>query len=174
MKKFLPLALFALTIACNTQSPEPAASTAETTTAAAHQYSVKSRYSSDWELGDPRQGEAVITLWKHFDDNTLDSVRSLFADSVYMEGPAYAMKFHSDSALAGAKAERALFSNLKTEIDAIVPLKAKDHPDETIVTIWGEEIGTMGGKEIKRKIHEVWGFNKDGKVSSMLRYEGRK
>jgi hypothetical protein len=173
MKKILLLALIAATFACNTQSPEPAAETAETTPAAAHEYSVKSRYSSDWEMGDPRQGEAVIALWKHFDNNTLDSVRSLFADSLYMEGPAWAMKLQSDSALAGAKADRAQYSALKTEIDALIPLKAKDHPEETIVTIWGEEIGTMGGKEIKRKIHEVWSFNKDGKVSSMLRYEGR-
>ena len=174
MKKFLPLALIAATIACNTQSPEPAAETAETTTKATHEYSVKSRYSSDWEIGDPQQGEAVIALWKHFDNNTLDSVRSMFADSVYMEGPAFAMKFHSDTALAGAKADRAQYSALKTEIDDIIPLKAKDHPEETVVTIWGEEIGTIGGKEIKRKIHEVWSFNKDGKVSSMLRYDGRK
>jgi hypothetical protein len=174
MKRFLPLALIAATIACNTQSPESAAEITETTHAAAHEYSVKSRYSSDWELGDAQQGETVITLWKHFDNNTLDSVRSLFADSVYMEGPAWAMKLQSDSALAGAKADRAQYSVLKTEIDAILPLKANDHPDETLVSIWGEEIGTMGGKEIKRKINEVWGFNKDGKISWMLRYEGRK
>ncbi|HEX5668565.1 MAG TPA: hypothetical protein VFX73_07150, partial [Chitinophagaceae bacterium] len=166
MKRFFPLVLIAATIACNTQSPEPAAETAETTSATAHEYSVKSRYSSDWEMGDPQQAEAVIALWKHFDNNTLDSVRSLLADSLYMEGPAWAMKLQSDSALAGAKADRAQFSSLKTEIDAIIPLKAKDHPEETVVTIWGEEIGIMGGKEIKRKIHEVWSFNKDGKVSS--------
>jgi hypothetical protein len=174
MKRFLPLVLIAATVACNTQSPEPAAEKAEATPPATHEYSVKSRYSSDWEIGDPRQGEAVIALWKHFDNNTLDSVRSLLADSLYMEGPEWAMKLQSDSALAGAKADRAQFSALKTEIDAIIPLKSKDHPEETVVAIWGEEIGTMGGKEIKRKIHEVWSFNKDGKVSSMLRYEGRK
>jgi hypothetical protein len=175
MKKFLPVVLVLAAIACNSSAPEPAAATAETAPAtAAHEYSVKSRYSSDWEMGDPQQGEAVIALWKHFDNNTLDSARSLFADSIYMETPAFAMKLQTDSALAGAKAERALYSTLKTEIDAILPLKAKDHPEETLVSIWGEEIGTMGGKEIKRKINEVWGFNKEGKVSSMLRYEGRK
>jgi hypothetical protein len=174
MKRFFPLALIAATISCNTQSPEPAAETATTTAPATHEYSVKSRYSSDWAMGDPQQGEAVIALWKHFDNNTLDSVRSLFADSIYMETPAFAMKLHSDSAIAGAKADRGQYSALKTEIDAILPLKANDHPDETLVSIWGEEIGTIGGKEIKRKINEVWGFNKDGKISWMLRYEGRK
>jgi hypothetical protein len=125
-------------------------------------------------MGDTQQGEAVIALWRHFDNNTLDSARSYFSDSFYMETPAFTGKLQVDSALAGAKADRAQFSTLKTEIDAIIPLKANDHPDESLVSIWGEEIGTMGGKEIKRKINEVWGFNKDGKVSWMLRYEGRK
>ncbi|HLO82570.1 MAG TPA: hypothetical protein VK166_16510 [Chitinophagaceae bacterium] len=173
--KLIPLALILTTVACNTPKQEPATSTTEAAPAAtAHEYSVKSRYSSNWEMGDTQQGETVIALWRHFDNNTLDSARSFFADSLYMETPAFAAKLQIDTALAGAKADRAQFSALKTEIDAIIPLKTKDHPDESLVSIWGEEIGTMGGKEIKRKVNEVWGFDKNGKVSWMLRYEGRK
>jgi hypothetical protein len=172
MRKLLALALAVTVVACNTKTPEPAAAAPENTTA--HQYSVKARYSSDWEIGDPELAEKVITFWKHFDNNTLDSVRAYFSDSVYMEMPGFSGKLQSDSALAGAKAERARFSSLKSEIDALIPVNSKDHPDEKIVTIWGEEIGVLDGKEIKRKAHETWAFNKEGKVMWMIRFEGYK
>lgn len=175
MTKLFSIALIGSLLACNTQAPKTEVAPAETPAEpAAHQYSVKSRYSSDWAIGDAQQGETVIALWRHFDNNTLDSARQYFADSFYMESPDMAMKMQADSALAGAKMDRAQFSSLRTEIDAILPLKAKDHPDETLVSIWGEEIGVLKGKEIKRKVNEVWGFDKNGKVSWLLRYEGRK
>jgi hypothetical protein len=173
MRKTVAIALIFATLACNSSGPKPESAAPETSApATAYEYSVKSRYSSDWEMGDPQLAEKVIALWKHYDNNTLDSVRPYFADSVYMDMPGFAGKLHADTALAGAKADRARFSSLTSEIDVILPINAKNHPEEKIVTIWGEEAGVLDGKPIKRRLHETWAFNNDGKVIWMIRYDG--
>ena len=172
MKKTIVIALTFATIACNSSAPKPEAAPETSASTATHEYSVKSRYSSDWEMGDPILAEKVITLWKHYDNNTLDSVRPYFADSVYMDMPGFVGNLHADTALAGAKADRARYSSLKSEIDVVLPINAKNHPEEKIVTIWGEEVGVLDGKPIKRRLHETWAFNNDGKVIWMIRYDG--
>jgi hypothetical protein len=173
MRKMLAIAIILAAIACNSSAPIPEATApASSATSAPYAYSVKSRYSSDWEIGDPQLAEKVIALWRHYDNNTLDSVRSYFADSVYMDMPGFAGNLHADTALVGAKADRARFSSLKSEIDVILPINAKNHPEEKIVTIWGEEAGVLDGKPIKRRLHETWAFNNDGKVIWMIRYDG--
>jgi hypothetical protein len=173
MRKTIAIAIIFATVACNSSAPKPEAAASEgSATSPAYEYSVKSRYSSDWEMGDPKLAEKVIDLWRHYDNNTLDSVRPYFADSVYMDMPGFSGKLHADTALAGAKADRARFSSLKSEIDVILPINAKNHPDEKIVTIWGEEAGVLDGKTIKRRLHETWAFNNDGKVIWTIRYDG--
>jgi hypothetical protein len=55
---------------------------AEPSAAAPHQYATKASYSSSFEIGDPKQGDIVIELWKQFDANTLDQGLNYFADTV--------------------------------------------------------------------------------------------
>jgi hypothetical protein len=169
----LVIAMILAAIACNSSAPKPESTAPESSaTPAPYQYSAKSRYSSDWEIGDPQLAEKVIALWRHNDNNTLDSVRSYFADPVYMDMPGFAGNLHADTALAGAEADRVRFSSLKSEIDVILPINTKNHPEEKSVTIWGEEAGVLDGKPIKRRLHKTSAFNNDGKVIWMIRYDG--
>jgi hypothetical protein len=162
-----------LLAACNTPSNEatPAAAAAEAP--AKHDYGVKASYSTDFTIADAALGDKVVALWKHFDANTLDSVASYFADSVYQEMPGYKGKMSRDSALAAAKAFRASLSSCVSTIDALVPLKASDK-EESVVCIWGVETTEAGGKKMVRDISEAWGFNKDGKVAWIKQYELKK
>ncbi|HSF44569.1 MAG TPA: hypothetical protein VLA58_01120 [Chitinophagaceae bacterium] len=173
MRKMLAIATLLAVVACNSSAPKPEATVPENaTSAAAFEYSIKARYSSDWEIGDPALAQKVIDLWRYYDNNTLDSARAFFADSVYMDMPGFTGKLHSDTALHHAKADRARFSSLVSEIDVILPVNAKNHPEEKIVTIWGQETGVLDGKGIKRRLHETWAFNNEGKVIWMIRYDG--
>jgi hypothetical protein len=100
-------------------------------------------------------------------------VQSLFADSVYQDMPGYEGTMSRDSVMTSVKAFRATLTSCVTEIDAIVPLKASNK-EESVVCIWGKETAEMKGKKMVRDINEVWGFNKDGKVTWIKQYELKK
>lgn len=129
-------------------------------------------YSSNFKIGDPSYSAKILTLWKDFEDNTLDKHADMFSDTVTMmlsEG--MVVKGKADN-LAGAKAFRSSLNNYKVTVEAWVSLKSVDR-NENWVAIWGtEEYTDKDGKAIKRRVHEIWGFNKDGKISIMMQYEG--
>jgi hypothetical protein len=171
MTKRIPVALLMLATACNTPSNEPAAVATEPAAAAPakHDYGIKAGYSSDFAIGDPAQGDIIIKLWKQFDENKLTEGKDYFADSVTLMFPGYVAKLSRDSMTTMMIAERGMASSMATTIDAIIPVKANDK-DESAVCIWGKETSTVKGKEQKREIHEVWIFNKAGKITTLEQY----
>ena len=74
-----------------------------------------------------------------------------------------------DSALAGAKQYRGMYSTVKSTVHAITPLRSTDK-NEDWVCIWGTEVHTMNGKTDSVQLQETWRFNKDGKVSLLYQY----
>ena len=170
MTRLLFIALIALAASCNTPSNEPAKVAEETAAPVKHDYGVKFKYSSDVGFGDVTYADKVVSLWKHFDANTLDSVKSYFADSVESDLPGFNGKFSRDSMMTMVKADRARLSSCVSEFEAIVPLKASDK-DENVLSVWGNETVTAKGKKSSRDINEIWVFNKDGKVSFIRQYE---
>lgn len=172
MTKLIPVALLLLVASCNTPSNEPAAVTAEPTTAPApakHDYGVKATYSSDFALADPALGDIVVKLWKQYDENKLADGKDYFADSVDVKMPGFIKKMSRDSMIVGVSGDRSQYSKVNSVIDAIIPVKANDK-DESAVLMWGVETSTMKGKETKRDIHEVWIFNKAGKITNIEQY----
>jgi hypothetical protein len=162
-----------MALSCNTPSNEAAKTEAAPAAPAAHDYGVKASYSTDFAIADAALGDKVVALWKHFDNNTMDSTVSMFADSIYQDMPGFMGTMSRDSAMASVKAYRATLTSCVTEIDALVPLKASNK-EESVVCIWGKETTEAGGKKHVRDINEVWGFNKDGKVTWIKQYELKK
>lgn len=173
MTKLLTAAIVLMAISCNTPSNEAAKPETAPAAAAAHDYGVKASYSTDFAIGDAALGDKVVALWRYFDNNTLDSAASYFADSLYQDMPGFKGTMSRDSAMAGVKAYRASLTSSVTTIDALVPLKASNK-EESVVCIWGVETTEAGGKKMLRDIQEVWGFNKDGKVTWIKQYELKK
>jgi hypothetical protein len=130
----------------------------------------KASYSSNFKMADQASADKVLTLWKDFENNTLDTHLAWFADTVSMTmANGVAVKGRTDN-LAGAKQYRGSISNYKVTVDAFVSLKSVDR-NQNVVCIWGtEEFTTADGKTVKQSIQEVWGFNKDGKINLMLQY----
>ncbi len=53
---------------------------------------------------------------------------------------------------------------------ALVPLRSTDK-NEDLVAIWGTETATDSqGRTHTNAIHELWSFDKDGKVKSIRQY----
>jgi hypothetical protein len=129
----------------------------------------KATYSSKFVIADQSYADKILTLWKDFENNKLDDHINWIADTVNMTlADGRTVKGKAEN-LAGVKAFRGSLKDMKITVDAWVSLKSDRN--ENVVCIWGEEDYTdANGKHVKVSLHEVWGFNKDGKVSLMLQY----
>lgn len=129
-------------------------------------------YSSNFTTADPSFSEKVLTMWKDYDNNTLDQHAGWLADTVTMLLSDGTLVKGKSQNMAGVKEFRGSIKNLKTTIDAWVSLKSLDR-DQNVVCIWGNENFTdKDGKEVSRRVHEVWMFDSSGKISMILQYTG--
>lgn len=129
-------------------------------------------YSSNFTMADPSYSEKILTLWKDYENNTLDKHINLLSDTVSMILSDGTLVKGKANALAGVKEFRGSIKNLKVTVDAWMSLKSLDK-DENWVAIWGtEEYTDKDGKAVTVRRHEIWGFNSAGKVGMMMQYGG--
>jgi hypothetical protein len=129
----------------------------------------KATYSANFQIGNSSYAQKIMEMWQDWDDNMLDrhdymsdTLTMYFADGTSMKGKA--------ENLSEAKKYRGKFTSVKSTLHAIVPLKSNDQGDD-VVCVWGEEADTLpDGKVEKKSIHEVWFFNKDGKITAMRQW----
>ncbi len=144
---------------------------AEKTTAVGATLPYTATYSSKFEMGDAKQVETILKLWKSWDDGNLAGDSSLFADTIHMyTRDGSAMDGLSDSINAGAQQFRNMFTTVKSTVHAIFPVKSTDK-NENWVCVWGTEVSTdKQGKVDSIGLQETWRFTKDGKVDMLLQY----
>jgi hypothetical protein len=179
MKKVFIMAAVALLAGCNNSGDKSKVDSmnADTTAATATKtmpdinspYTVS--YSSKFEIGDPKNAEIVLNLWKDWDNNTLMNSKNSFADTVefnFSDGTT--MRASRDSSLAVAQKIRDSQASIVSSIDAVMSLRSTDK-NENLALIWGEErITDKKGKKDSSAVQEVWRLNKDGKVDLVLQY----
>lgn len=173
MFKTLAALALVLLFACNTPSNEVVQPPAPETGSApsAHNYGVSFSYGADFALEDASYAEKVIKVWRHYDANTMDSVRTYFADTVFNDLPGFTGKLQADSLLAIIKAERSAVDTIASSFDAILPAREKGK-GEVVVAVWGVEKTTAkSGRQSRRDLQELWGFNKEGKISWIKQFE---
>ncbi len=142
---------------------------ADTTTSTNVSYAYPVQYSSDFKMGDPKYSQMVVDLWKDYDDNQLDRSKSMFADTITMLTPGSAMTGPVDSIMNFTKMYRNSFSTVKSDVDAVMAVKA-NNTGEDWVLIWGTEHHTSNNKEDSIHLQETWRINKDGKIDMMMQY----
>lgn len=161
----------AFVLSCNSESKTDEPATKDTTAVSSVSYPYTATYSSSFEMGDPKNSEALLKLWKAWDNGDLSTTKDMFADSLnfnfrdgsHMMGP-------KDSILAGAQAFRNQYSAVQSKVAAFMPLKSTDK-NENWVCIWGTEISTdKKGKIDSVYLQETWRFNKDGKADLVYQY----
>ena len=173
MTKFAPFIILLILASCNSGTSTTSADTAAViadTVKKSVTYPYTINYSSQFEFIDPEKGKIILDLWKDFDNNTLDNSKDKFADTVSMKFPGLQMRASRDSVIASTKSYRASFSAVASSVDAVMSVRATDKKTDW-VAVWGKEVHT-NKKNVKDsvEIHELWGFNKDGKVESMEQY----
>jgi hypothetical protein len=128
-------------------------------------------YSSSFEIGDVKNAEAVLALWKDYDGGNLEPSKVHFADSVtFYTADGSVISGAKDSAVANVQHYRDMFSTVKSTVHAIFPIKSIDK-DEDWVGIWGTEVSTdKKGKTDSVYLQETWRFNKEGKINLLYQH----
>jgi hypothetical protein len=129
-------------------------------------------YSSNFKIGNTAYSTKVLELWKDWDDNTFDK-HDYFADTVVMYLPDGMVVKGKAESIDGAKKYRGGMTSAKSIVHAWVPLYSNDAKQDA-GCIWGTETDTWpDGKVETRDLHEVWWFNKDGKVSTIRQWTSK-
>jgi len=129
-------------------------------------------YSSNFEMGNPAYSKMILEMWKDWDDNALDR-HDYMADSVTMFLPDGKVIKGKQANFEGAKKLRGGMKSVKSTLHAWIPLRSTDR-NEDLVAIWGQEVDTYpDGKIETTELHEVWAFNKDGKITWMRQYSAK-
>jgi len=172
MKKLIIFSVFPFFIACNSgESKDAAANSTKTGSTQALTYSSPIRYSSQFEIGDNKNAQVILDLWKDFDDNTIDKSKAVFADTVTMLFSGMESYGSIDSMMAATKAYRNSFKTVKSRVDAISPINSIDRNEDWVV-VWGTEVHTdMNDKVDSMHLQETWRFNKAGKVDMLMQYQ---
>lgn len=158
MKKLLIIALMLLPFAAMSQKKPH--------TGAAY----KATYSSNWVMAGSSYSNKVLACWKDFEDNSIDKHQSWFADTLtVMFADSKAKKGKAEN-LADVKKFRSSLKDYKVSVRAWISMKSVDKGDN-LVCIWGNESYTGGdGKKVDHGLHEVWVFNKAGKIATIVQY----
>ena len=178
MKKFFVVASVAILAACNSNEPaktEAVKSGTDSTVQSTVQninspYEIQ--YSSKFAMGDPKNAEDLLTLWKDWDNGNLSAHKDMFADSVEMHfSNGTIMHSSRDSAIAAAQSSRNTLASSVSSVEAITAVKSTDK-NENWALIWGKEVDTdKKGKVDSFFLQETWRFNKDGKADLFFQYK---
>jgi len=130
----------------------------------------KASYSSNWAISGSSYSNKVLACWKDFQDNSFDKHASWFADTLnVMMADSKPVKGKAEN-LAGVKAFRSSIKDYKVMIHAWISMKSVDKGDN-IVCVWGDESFTdKDAKHVSRGLHEVWIFNKAGKIATIIQF----
>ena len=127
-------------------------------------------YSAKFEPIDPQKGKMILDRWKDFENNQLDSWKEIFADTVAMWFPTTKMRASRDTIIARIKSYRNSYKSVKRQVDVVMPTRSADRKAD-FVLIWGNEKYTdEQNKSIVVELHEVWAFNKEGKIETIEQY----
>ncbi|WP_121353909.1 nuclear transport factor 2 family protein [Flavisolibacter nicotianae] len=130
----------------------------------------KAAMSADWVPGNAQYTQMVLMAWKGYDANQWDGADAMFADDVTASMPDGTVIKGRDNFLAALKAYRGTFTAVSSSLEAVTSLKSADQKYD-VVCIWGTEADTRTDNTTQKvDLHEVWMFNKEGKVVFFKQY----
>ena len=137
------------------KADESTAKSEEKTASTSISYPYTADYSSDFSIGDPNHSKMVLDLYKMWEENRIDDMKSLLADSVMIEFPD-GNKFADnkvDSMIAIAKQFRKGLSSLKIQFDGWFPARSNDKKEDYVL-VWSRDYTTdLAGKTDSSRVH---------------------
>ncbi|HVT87058.1 MAG TPA: hypothetical protein VHD35_17795 [Chitinophagaceae bacterium] len=175
MKKILVIASVALFTACTSKNSGGNESSTSGTGTSTQMKDITSpypiNYSSKFAIDDPKYAEALLNLWKEWDNGDLSKSKDKFADTIEMHfSDGTTMKASRDSVIAMGQKMRTSLGTVVSSVDAIMALKSTDR-NEHWAAIWGMEKDTDAkGKSDSSYMQEIWRFDSTGKANLMYQY----
>ncbi|HVT86057.1 MAG TPA: hypothetical protein VHD35_12710 [Chitinophagaceae bacterium] len=128
-------------------------------------------YSSHFEMGDPKNAEAVLKLWKGWADGDLSAEAEYYADTVTMyQADGIVLHDSRENLIVANKIIRSSFTRVESKVKAWVALRSTDK-NENWVYIWGADTSTdKNGKTESTELFETWRFNSEGKADLMYEF----
>ncbi|HEU4473071.1 MAG TPA: hypothetical protein VFR58_18395 [Flavisolibacter sp.] len=170
---YLAVFLCVLLVAgCNNASDQSPVVSFETGDSGVY-YSYSPEYTSGYTIGDFGQVKTVTEIWKHYENGDLMLAAPQFADNLTIVFPDHTISGAKDSVLAQLKAEREAFIAVQCSISSWLPVRTKEKKDEWVF-LWGKQIRSdKNGGTRSIEVHEIWQFDKQGKVQFMQQYHTR-
>jgi hypothetical protein len=136
-------------------------------------YPYTAEYSYKFEIGNPAYSKKILELWKDWDNNQLEMHQDYFSDTITFQAPNGEVIKGKEKFMANGKQYRDMYTNVKSHLEAWIPLRSMDK-NQDWVAVWGSEEDTdKDGKVATNMIHEIWGFNKDGKIVFYRQYTAK-
>src|SRR5215213_2365062 len=169
MKNFLFIVFAMNLLACNNPVNNSAVTSKEESDSGIY-YAYSPIYSNGYKFGSYKNVKLVTDVWKQFENGDITKTADSFADDITFVYPDQVIGGKRDTVLAQVKKLRDSYSAVQSYIYSWMPATAKDH-DEDWVFIWGkEQLTDKEGKLKSIEIHEIWQFNKEGKIIFMQQY----
>jgi len=133
----------------------------------------KAEMTDNWVPGNPQYQQMVLMAWKGYEANQWQGADAMFAENITATMADGTVVNGRDNFLNAIKAYRGSFSSVNMSLEAVTSLKSADGKFD-VVCIWGTETDNKAdGSTQKEDLHEVWMFNKEGKVMFFKQYVGQ-
>ena len=132
-------------------------------------YPYKAEYSS-FSMGDPNHSKIVLDFIKMWEDNKMDDMKDLLADSVmvfFNDGNMFMGT--KDSLISMGKQFRASMSAVKIRIDAFMPVHSNDK-SEDYVLVWETDFNTDKTGKTDSLVNHAYFQVKDNKIAMWAEY----
>lgn len=173
MKKILPSLIVIVFFACNNNSANTPPQGGPEESDSGIYYAYSPIYSNGYKTGSYKNLKMVTDVWKQYENGDITKSAGTFADDITFVYPDQVISGKKDSVLGQVKKLRNGYATVQSFIYSWMPAKAKDH-DEDWVFIWGrQEYNDKEGKLKSIEVHEIWQFNKEGKIIFMQQYHTR-
>lgn len=128
------------------------------------------RYSAGFGEGKVSNLKTVLDSWKQYETGNLMNMSPYLSDTIQFVFPDEVIWGRKDTVLKKYLKRRKHFEYMQCYIDSWMPVQTKDKGDD-LVFIWGIQDGTtLSGKRDYKMVHEVWQFDKKGKIFKMTEY----
>ena len=149
-------------VACNNDSTKSSAAKEDTTAkveapTTTVDYPYKADYTIDFKVGDANNSKLVLDFFKLWENNNIDAMKPMLADSVWIEG-SNGEKIHAtaDSVITLAKQIRSSMSKVEIKLDTWMPIHANDKNDDWVL-VWERDYTTDNkGKLDSTRVHTYW------------------
>jgi hypothetical protein len=134
----------------------------------------KASYSTNFQVGNSQFTNLILNAWKEWDEGMPEKIASIISDTITAVMPDGMVVKGKADFIKGGVDYRKNFSSVKSQLTAATTLKSRDHMEEEVTMIWGNETATKKDGTVERnQLHEVWVFNKDGQVVFFQQFAGK-